>query len=230
MTDPRHAAQAAVLASHIAKLPANRPSVDPGATSLPLLPPPPSFYVDGVPPEYREATLVPGLRAVLKAKPSAAYLHGAPGTGKTHQAWAMVLHWRRRIYATAYPPKDQWESEAEARARMERDRDTDPQRVLIITESAHLRRHRHDREWLDGVAKHAGWLVVDDIGFTTPDTWVIESVYHLANERRAWKRPTLWTSNLTPAELATTFSPAIASRLSGDQIVTMGGRDRRVAP
>ena len=191
---------------------------------------PESFYLAGIPPEYHGATLMPGLQAVLKGKPSAAYLHGAPGTGKTHQAWAMVLHWRRRIFADHYRRADQWESGRECLDRMERDRDALPRRVLIITESADLRRHRHDREWLDGVAKHAGWLVVDDIGFTAPDTWVIEAVYHLANERRAWKRPTLWTSNLTPAELATTFSPAIASRLSGDQIVTMGGHDRRVAP
>jgi len=101
-------------------------------------------------------------------------------------------------------------------------------RIRIIGECADIVRNRHDRAWLDEQARWHHWLVVDDIGFTDkPSAWQTEAIYHLANERRAHQRPTLWTSNLDPDALAKVYGPAIASRLTGGKVVCLGGQDRR---
>lgn len=187
-----------------------------------------------VPREYQGAELNANLRKILKGKPSAVYLHGPPGCGKTRQAWAMVRHDRLNRMAALInegedPPMLIRSHGLSAWVREETAAMVAADRVKIITESGDIRRHRYDRDWLDTAAKYPDWLVVDDIGFASPNEWVIEAIYHLSNERRAWKRPTVWTSNLTAAELVDKFSQAIASRLAGGEVVELSGEDRRLS-
>lgn len=59
--------------------------------------------------------------------------------------------------------------------------------------------------------------------------WIIEALYAIANGRRSKELITVYSSNLTPAELAAKYSPAIASRLCGGSVIELAGRDRRVA-
>jgi DNA replication protein DnaC len=184
-----------------------------------------------IPPEYRDATPNAILSAAMVSTGASIMLHGKPGTGKTYQAYALLVADRRKrgvmlveAGETVYVglPLDSWCRE-KADALRSRDQ------VRIITEAGDIRANRYDHRWLAKVAEYRGTLVVDDIGFTKPTEWVTEAVYHLANERRAWRLRTIWTTNLTPEELRDAFSPAIASRLSGGAVVELTGRDRRVS-
>jgi hypothetical protein len=195
----------------------------------------------GIPPEYHGAELSDAAREAISKKRVGLYVHGAPGTGKTRLAWAMLRNDRCRRMADALagievtPPTDfddlhKWrmgDGQTVWEGHLVRDM-LKGDRVLIISESADIVRRRHDRDWLDEICLRPGWVVVDDIGFgEKPTAWAVEAIYHLANERRKHFRPTLWTSNLDPDGLSRTYGAAIASRLTGGKVLQAGGGDRR---
>lgn len=193
--------------------------------SLPL-------FETGIPIEYQAATLPAKLRTILAEEPISVALIGPPGTGKTWLCWGIIRDHRQRQVRRLM-------DEGEVPERNERpahflhrmvERVTSSDRAMIISESAHIRRHRHDREWLDGIARWYGLLCIDDIGFTgKADDWVVESIYHIANERRAAGKKTLYTSNLSADEMRSVFGAAVSSRILGGSIVPINGADRRLA-
>ena len=186
----------------------------------------------GIPPEYQSATLPPKLRAIIAEEQVSIALLGPPGTGKTFLCWGVLRDDRQRqvrklMNEGEVPKRD--EKPVQWLHRMV-DRITTSDRVKIISESAHIRRHRHDRDWLDDASRWRGLLCIDDIGFTgKADDWVVESIYHLANERRALGRKTMYTSNLSADEMRSVFGAAVASRILGGAIVPVTGSDRRLA-
>lgn len=226
------------------------PPADPAAIEPPPRPPrpprPPSpgpvsyrlieaDFDRDIPPEYHGATLVPSLEAVLRTHPVTVLVMGPPGAGKTRQGWAMVRTERRQRCARFLDPGEiihpVWTGRAWVPQRPRRSWARSvlgPDRVLLISESSDLRRCHFDYEWLDGPTRHPSWLIVDDIAHHPPTAWVTEAIYHLANERRAWRRPTLWTTNATPAGLQAQLGAAIASRLMGGAVVHLGGTDHRL--
>lgn len=196
---------------------------------------------DDLPVEYRDAELSDDMRAILSEWNPVVALVGPPGTGKTRICWAALrairLKQANKIlgiegkaqmnYAGhGYESRDAWVT------RMLR-KVAQGDRVRIISEVADIRRHRHDRDWLDDISK---WgtdrhlLCVDDIGFTgKADDWVMEAIYHLANVRRANALPTLYTSNLSPDDMRNVFGTAISSRILGGVMIPVSGADRRLA-
>ena len=198
--------------------------------------------VDGdLPEEYQGAEVLPALMDHIKSKPISVLLYGPPGSGKTRQGYALLRQERLLRAASLILDGE------EVHSRTWRDDHGTEQRgftrsewaewklhtlacgdrVFIITESADIRRFRYDRVKLDEWCEFPRTLVVDDIGFMEPNDWVKESIYHLANERRANGRRTIWTSNLDPNGLREAFGPAIASRLTGGVILNLDGEDRR---
>ncbi len=185
-----------------------------------------------IPEEYWEATLLPELKVELE-RSRTILLTGAPGTGKTYQAWAMIRANRRRRcrhlighHQVLDRPYDKSKGSLRDKWVLDNLRSDE---VRIISESNDILRHRYDRDWLDEISLFQGWLVVDDVGFSLrPSDWAIEAIYCLANERRAYGLQTLWTSNLEPDQIKTVYSPAIASRLMGGAVLQMAGADRRL--
>lgn len=201
----------------------------------------------GIPQEYHGAKLPSGLLEVMREKPIAVLLSGPPGTGKTRLCWAMLAHARAKrlswlvgqvISASAVDAGYDYETKshtyawgnpkAQADEKIRASRGGDP--VKIISEASDIRRHRHDREWVDLMASWPHVLCVDDIGFTgRADDWVQEAVYCLANARRASGFRTVWTTNLDPDGIRDVFGSAIASRLLGGVVVPVEGADRRLS-
>lgn len=79
----------------------------------------------------------------------------------------------------------------------------------------------------------APFLVLDDLGTEKLSDWVQEKLYAILDWRYGQELPTLVTSNLTLAELASHYrahGPRLASRIAGmGEEVELRGRDRRVS-
>ena len=59
-------------------------------------------------------------------------------------------------------------------------------------------------------------LIIDDLGTEMPSNFVTSALYTIINTRNITGKKTIITSNLTPKELGSRYSPAVMSRLEGD--------------
>ncbi len=188
------------------------------------------------PVEYQGAEVLPCVMEAIKQRPISMLIYGPPGTGKTRQGWAMCRQERliraksllidgEVIDHTHYEGYRLYHRGHWVDAKLLELGNAD--RIKMITEAGEIRGNRYKRELLDEWAAWPRILIVDDIGFMEPNDWVRESIYHLANERRANNRRTIWTTNLDPDGLKAAFGAAIASRLMGGSIVNLDGEDRR---
>lgn len=199
-----------------------------------------------LPTEYRKAVAIDAVRQTVMAAVQAkeiggsALIVGPPGTGKTFQLYGLLrgqrLRHARDLIETGERIRHQltssrkWKAEPQAVWAERRVREVVAKDIMaIISESSDIRRARYDREKLDAWCQDDRILAVDDIGCVKPSEWVLEAVYEIATQRRKDGRTTIWTTNLNPDELRQTFGGAIASRLLGDAVVEIDGRDRRLA-
>lgn len=188
-----------------------------------------------VPPDYWGAQLMPVMLTTLRSRPRSVLVSGPNGVGKTDQAWAMFRAARRQQLAACFThgeamaydwhPGNGWRVPMTRRAWVAQHLADD--RVRIISETADIRRYHHDHAWLHELARFPAWLVVDDLGATLPTPWVLDALSVLAQERRAWRRPTVWITRHAPEVLPDVLGPAIASRLLADAVVVLDGGDGR---
>lgn len=146
----------------------------------------------------------PGMAGRIPTDWTSLLLIGPAGTGKTTVLWA--LH--RKLVTS----DDYWEGPP----------------VYIVSECNGISRCRYDWDTLDELAALEGVLCVDDIGYKKPCEWMIQAAYHLSTERRAHKRRTIWTTNLTREALTEQYGAAIHSRISGGHVLNTGGEDKRL--
>lgn len=89
-------------------------------------------------------------------------------------------------------------------------------------------RQDREREHLAHLAR-VPVLVLDDLGQEKPSEAVVAALHELLSWRAQEYRPTILTTNLPLAQVESVYSPAIASRLSAWDQLTLGGSDRRRA-
>lgn len=143
--------------------------------------------------------------------PVGLYLHGPPGSGKSHALKAMLnqfVDWKMAL--------------AE-------DGRSSPLRAFWVSMSFYLDRLRADKTEAKDKALRAPILFLDDLGASTQTDWAQDQVFQLLDHRADRSLQTLITSNLTVDEIGQHYNERISSRLRQLCIpVAMTGRDRRI--
>lgn len=179
----------------------------------------------GVPPRFADCRLTTfeprrgTVRALTGAKRVAEdtsgdrglLLAGPPGTGKTHLATGVLAH-RVEAWLEAFPTPviDQPDGRVLVRPEL------DIRFVVVPGLLDRLRLGVNVADVEDPLPDlmRAQLVVLDDLGREKVTDWALERLYVLVNERYNWRRPTIVTSNYTPAELASRGYDTLVSRLT----------------
>lgn len=70
-------------------------------------------------------------------------------------------------------------------------------------------------------------VCIDDVGLREPSNAAYEVFYAMVNSRLG--KPTIYTGNLNPTQLANTYDKRIASRLLRSTVIELTGPDRRLS-
>ncbi|MBQ3133280.1 MAG: ATP-binding protein [Clostridia bacterium] len=121
-------------------------------------------------------------------------LFGPTGVGKTHVSLALASMAAQKGYSVMYGPTQQ---------------------LLGQMEREHFGR---DEGNTGELLADADLLVLDDLGTELTGSFYQVSLYNLINTRLLTKRPTIISTNLSPAELQSRYGVQIASRILGTYI------------
>ena len=75
--------------------------------------------------------------------------------------------------------------------------------------------------------KH-GTLIIDDLGAEKLSEYVLQTWYMIISKRYNMGYPTIYTSNLTPAQLVEHYGERLASRVLSGEIIKITGSDYRI--
>lgn len=154
------------------------------------------------------------------------YIHGSVGTGKTHILYALKSGWEKPIERTRtnnlegkdetymHQRKSMFWNTTELLRSIKRDFDL-----------PYGEKHRDEERILE----HTGLLFLDDVGAEKMSEWVDETFYLIVNHRYNRALPTIFTSNLSIADLADRIGDRTVSRIAGMcDVVELVGEDRRI--
>lgn len=139
------------------------------------------------------------------------FIHGACGTGKTHMAIGLLLHWDAMI---GFPKMQnaQFLPVPELLFSLKRCYETGEGAYDLLTKFSSM-----------------PMLLLDDIGAERISDWSREVFSLIIDRRYREDRATIITSNLSPGEISTIIGDPIASRITEMcEVVCLDGPDRRV--
>lgn len=166
----------------------------------------------GVPARFLDVeadTIDPGLWSQCQGwENGGLFLHGPPGTGKTHLAVALLKQVKRT-------QGDRFITVASL--------------LMELRNSFRDGAAKSEMEIIDHYSS-ANIVVLDDLGVEKSSEFTIQSLYIIIDKRYSEMRPTIITSNLTLEEVAEKVGDRIASRIAGMcRVIELKGRDRRLS-
>lgn len=149
------------------------------------------------------------------------YLHGLPGSGKTHLAVSlMAIH-----YSVHGIPKEYHFSDD---AILKQKFLPAVEFFLDLKQTYGDREAGSESDYLDGLLRYE-LLILDDIGAERVTDWSRQMLYTLIDRLYRGKKQFIVTSNLPLAQLSAATDDRIASRIAGScVIVDMGTKDWRI--
>ena len=137
------------------------------------------------------------------------YIHGEVGTGKTHIMYALLKETEIKHKVVTL-----------AKNTVE---------LLRSIQSDFSRPWDQKMKEEDHVRDFKGLLFLDDVGVEKSTEWTLETFYLILNARYNDVLPTIFTSNLSPANLSEKWGDRIASRIIGScDVFRLEGEDRRL--
>lgn len=133
---------------------------------------------------------------------------GQLGVGKTHQAWAAL--------------RDCAIGAARANRRCRWQFITHPQ----LNDATRPKPDNSHAYALDPYLE-TDLLVLDDLGAGKQSEWTGDALYRLVDHRWCHRSPTIFTTNVLPAQLAAALDERVVSRLATAAKVVISGPDRR---
>lgn len=163
----------------------------------------------GVPPRYLDCSLENYTGWRPAGRPTA--LMGPCGTGKTHLAVAYLREW-----LIDSGPSGAWFQRAGTLVRQLRQccsqHASEPEESLIRT-----------------LGQEQRFLVLDDLGAEALTDFTLQAIYDVLDLRYVYDLPTIITSNLDVAQLATVYGDRFMSRLMAmGEVVELAGEDYRL--
>lgn len=147
----------------------------------------------------------------MKRSRKGLYLWGDCGVGKTHQAYAIgnYLEKEMKIRCMFYDV---------------------PSLLRFIREDYSKGGNDGEESNLDSILNFTGVLIIDDFGTDKSSDWTDEVLYAIINERYNRVYPTIFTSNLKPADLVPKYGDRLVSRIVGcTDIAEIIGEDKRLS-
>lgn len=175
----------------------------------------------GVPPVFLGAKLE-DFPTHLRTLKGSLFLTGIPGTGKSHLAVGLM----REAILAAEPVKDypyeRW-THAPLPAFVE------VPELLMEIRATYDKDNSVTEEEVIGRYSRCSFLVLDDLGVEKTTEWSLQTLYVLVNRRWREQKRTIFTSNLSLADLGAKLSDRISSRIGGMcRVIELTGKDRRL--
>ena len=176
--------------------------------------------LDALPPRYANVTPDPELLARVKER--GVTLIGGVGTGKTYKMLQVITAHLQEQLSHNLPLFGVSKVSPEQVKRM----------FLSVPDVLRMIKAEFDSPdapaIIDKMIK-APILFLDDLGAEKASDWVKEQLYIVINDRYNWKRPVMFTSNLTVEEISKHYGDRFTSRLvEMTEIIKLGGEDRRL--
>lgn len=141
------------------------------------------------------------------------FITGLCGTGKTHLAVALGK--------LAMEKKDPDLRVSESRFI------NYPELVIDVKCSFGENSHKSMQRLISDLS--GGFIILDDICTSKAPTPIdVDTLYLIVNDRYQRQIPTIYTSNLSLAEIKEKYNDRISSRLSACKIIELTGKDRRL--
>lgn len=171
---------------------------------------PEAVDANGISPKKRMGEIAEFCKAYaadFSVKSPSLFMHGATGLGKTHLSLAIANKAIEKGYGVVYGSAPN---------------------IFSQLEKEHFSRQNPFERTYEQELLESDLVIIDDLGVEFSTQFTVSCIYNIINSRILSGKPTIISTNLTPAELEDKYTQRITSRIIGSYIsLKFTGRDIR---